>query len=73
MGFFVTAGPLLLMMLALFLIWQVALPAFTGKPFFWIVRKSAKKRRQAECKLSDAEINLEARKARRQTTKLNKK
>lgn len=64
--------PLLIVMFAIFLFTQVALPPFIGKPFFWIFKRSEKRLRQKDEELSEARTKLAIKEKDRVITRIKR-
>lgn len=52
--------PLFVLLVLIVVLTQVVLPPILGKRFFWIFRKSEKRKRSGEAVLDDLKTNLEA-------------
>ena len=64
--------PPLIVMLAIFLFTQIALPPFIGKPFFWIFRKSEKQLREKDKELAEAKTKLAIKEKDRVITRIRR-
>ena len=64
--------PPLIVMLAIFLFTQVALPPFIGKPFFWIFRKSEKQLREKDKELAEVKTKLAIKEKDRVITRIRR-
>lgn len=62
--------PLLVLLVLIVVLTQVVLPPILGKPFFWIFRKSEKRKRTGEAAMDDLKTNLEAKKVEEKIQKL---
>lgn len=62
--------PLLVLLVLIVVLTQVVLPPILGKPFFWIFRKSEKRKRTSETAMDDLKTNLEAKKVEEKIQKL---
>lgn len=64
--------PLLVLLVLIVVLTQVVLPPILGKPFFWIFRKSEKRKRSGEAAMDDLKTNLEANGIEKEIKKLKK-
>jgi len=64
--------PPLIVMLAIFLLTQVALPPLIGKPFFWIFRKSEKQLREKDKELAEVKTKLAIKEKDRVITRIRR-
>lgn len=64
--------PLLLVLVLIFIFTQIVMAPILEKPFFWIFKKSEKKKRNSYAAMDELMTNLEVKKVEKEIKKLKK-